>query len=57
MEEKKEENNGIGSSKKHSLTSLEFVELQKRKTKLLSMLEEVYLFPKSCLASFIKSVV
>ncbi|KAH1267567.1 Homeobox protein BEL1 [Glycine max] len=36
-----EENNGIGSSKKHSLTSLEFVELQKRKTKLLSMLEEV----------------
>ncbi|XP_027359685.1 homeobox protein BEL1 homolog [Abrus precatorius] len=34
-------NNGVGSSKKHSLTSLEFVELQKRKTKLLSMLEEV----------------
>ncbi|KAL5168044.1 Homeobox protein BEL1 [Glycine soja] len=36
-----QENNGVGSSKKHSLTSLEFVELQKRKTKLLSMLEEV----------------
>nr|KYP67301.1 Homeobox protein BEL1 isogeny [Cajanus cajan] len=34
-------NNGIGSSKKASLTSLEFVELQKRKTKLLAMLEEV----------------
>ncbi|TKY70964.1 Homeobox protein BEL1-like [Spatholobus suberectus] len=34
-------NNGIGSSKKHCLTSLEFVELQKRKTKLLSMLEEL----------------
>ncbi|KAK7253055.1 hypothetical protein RIF29_37454 [Crotalaria pallida] len=34
-------NNGIGSSKKHTLTSVEFVELQKRKTKLLSMLEEV----------------
>ncbi|KAK7308966.1 hypothetical protein RJT34_05337 [Clitoria ternatea] len=34
-------NNSVGSSKKHSLTSLEFVELQKRKTKLLSMLEEV----------------
>ncbi|CAL0331994.1 unnamed protein product [Lupinus luteus] len=34
-------NNGIGSSKKPTLTSLEFVELQKRKTKLLSMLEEV----------------
>ncbi|CAK8579232.1 unnamed protein product [Lathyrus sativus] len=29
------------SSIKHSLTSVEFVELQKRKTKLLSMLEEV----------------
>ncbi|XP_061356363.1 homeobox protein BEL1 homolog [Gastrolobium bilobum] len=36
-----EEDNGSSSSKKHSLTSLEFVELQKRKTKLLSMLEEV----------------
>lgn len=36
-----EDNNGSGSSKKHSLTSVEFVELQKRKTKLLSMLEEV----------------
>ncbi|KAK7406120.1 hypothetical protein VNO78_07737 [Psophocarpus tetragonolobus] len=36
-----EENNDVGSSKKHSLTSLEFVELQKRKTKLLAMLEEV----------------
>lgn len=43
-----EENSGGGSSssssKKHSLTSLEFAELQKRKTKLLSMLEEVYMF-------------
>ncbi|XP_061355310.1 homeobox protein BEL1 homolog [Gastrolobium bilobum] len=29
------------NTKKHSLSSLEFVELQKRKTKLLSMLEEV----------------
>ncbi|KAK7307869.1 hypothetical protein VNO77_41300 [Canavalia gladiata] len=36
-----DDNNGVGSSKKHSLTSLEFVELQKRKTKLLSMMEEV----------------
>jgi hypothetical protein len=36
-------NNGGSSSSsiKQSLTSLEFVELQKRKTKLLSMLEEV----------------
>jgi len=39
-----EENNCSGSLKKPSLTSLEFVELQKRKTKLLSMLEEVYMF-------------
>lgn len=37
-----EEDNGGGSSKKPSLTSLEFSELQKRKTKLLAMLEEVY---------------
>ncbi|KAK7251358.1 hypothetical protein RIF29_34471 [Crotalaria pallida] len=37
-----EEDNGIGSTKnKHSLSSLEFLELQKRKTKLFSMLEEV----------------
>ncbi|BAU00582.1 hypothetical protein LR48_Vigan401s000800 [Vigna angularis] len=36
-----EDNICTGSSKKPSLTSLEFVELQKRKTKLLSMLEEV----------------
>ncbi|KAK7318197.1 hypothetical protein RJT34_02896 [Clitoria ternatea] len=34
-----EQNNN--ASKNHSLTSLEFVELQKRKTKLLSVLEEV----------------
>ncbi|KAL2348023.1 hypothetical protein Fmac_002023 [Flemingia macrophylla] len=39
--EQDNDNTGIGSSKKPSLTSLEFVELQKRKTKLLSMLEEV----------------
>ncbi|PON42600.1 Knotted like homeodomain transcription factor [Parasponia andersonii] len=32
---------GASSSKKQSLHSLEFMELQKRKTKLLSMLEEV----------------
>ncbi|TKY60653.1 Homeobox protein BEL1-like [Spatholobus suberectus] len=36
-----EEGNDVGSSKNHSLSSLEFVELQKRKTRLLSMLEEV----------------
>ncbi|XP_027339756.1 homeobox protein BEL1 homolog [Abrus precatorius] len=36
-----EEDNAGGSSKNHSLSSLEFVELQKRKTRLLSMLEEV----------------
>lgn len=38
--------NGSGSSKNinHSLSSLEFVELQKRKTRLLSMLEEVRMF-------------
>ncbi|KAL2342730.1 hypothetical protein Fmac_004015 [Flemingia macrophylla] len=35
------EEGGGGSSKNLSLSSLEFVELQKRKTKLLSMLEEV----------------
>lgn len=34
-------NGSTSSSIKHSLTSLEFVELQKRKAKLLSMLEEV----------------
>ncbi|KAI5383606.1 hypothetical protein KIW84_070831 [Lathyrus oleraceus] len=34
-------NGSTSSSIKHSLTSVEFVELQKRKTKLLSMLEEV----------------
>ncbi|KAE9612886.1 hypothetical protein Lal_00027356 [Lupinus albus] len=40
--QREEDNNiGIGSSKKPTLTSLEFVELQKRKTKLLLMLEEV----------------
>ncbi|KAG4391579.1 hypothetical protein GLYMA_05G210300v4 [Glycine max] len=36
-----EGNSGGGSSKNHSLSSLEYVELQKRKTKLLAMLEEV----------------
>ncbi|KAI4326915.1 hypothetical protein L6164_019433, partial [Bauhinia variegata] len=36
-----EEDSDSGSSKKHVLSSLELVELQKRKTKLLSMLEEV----------------
>ncbi|KAM6587794.1 homeobox protein BEL1 homolog [Cannabis sativa] len=35
------DNNGASSSKNKSLYSLEFMELQKRKTKLLSMLEEV----------------
>ena len=39
-----EEDNDSGSSKKHPLSSVEFVELQKRKTKLLAMLEEVYMF-------------
>ncbi|CAL0311411.1 unnamed protein product [Lupinus luteus] len=40
--QREEDNNiGIGSSKIPTLTSLEFVELQKRKTKLLLMLEEV----------------
>lgn len=34
-------NNGASSSKNQLLYSLEFMELQKRKTKLLSMLEEV----------------
>lgn len=44
-----EDNNGSGSSINHSLTSLEFVELQKKKTKLLSMLEEVlYKFSPYC---------
>lgn len=33
--------NGASSSRKQSLCSLDFLELQKRKTKLLSMLEEV----------------
>lgn len=37
-------NGGSSSSIKQSLTSVEFVELQKRKTKLLSMLEEVYYY-------------
>ncbi|XP_054809242.1 homeobox protein BEL1 homolog [Prosopis cineraria] len=36
-----EDDNGIGLCKKHPVGSLEFIELQKRKTKLLSMLEEV----------------
>ncbi|KAK4260625.1 hypothetical protein QN277_003718 [Acacia crassicarpa] len=36
-----DDNNGIGPSKKHPVGSLEFIELQKGKTKLLSMLEEV----------------
>ncbi|KAJ7952268.1 homeobox protein BEL1-like [Quillaja saponaria] len=36
-----EEDNGSSPSKKQSLNSLELVELQKRKTKLLAMLEEV----------------
>ncbi|XP_028802426.1 homeobox protein BEL1 homolog isoform X2 [Neltuma alba] len=36
-----EDDNGIGPSKKHPVGSLEFIELQKRKTRLLSMLEEV----------------
>ncbi|MED6156492.1 hypothetical protein PIB30_014711 [Stylosanthes scabra] len=36
-----QDNGTTTPSKKPSLTSLEFVELQKRKTKLLSMLEEV----------------
>ena len=35
------------SSRKQSLESLEFIELQKRKTKMLSMLEEVYMFVNS----------
>ncbi|KAF5734798.1 homeobox protein BEL1 [Tripterygium wilfordii] len=36
-----EDENASSSSRKQSLQSLEFMELQKRKTKLLSMLEEV----------------
>ncbi|XVE57934.1 hypothetical protein DITRI_Ditri04bG0129300 [Diplodiscus trichospermus] len=36
-----DDENGAGSSRKQSLYSLDFMELQKRKTKLLSMLEEV----------------
>ncbi|XWS61736.1 hypothetical protein CRYUN_Cryun07bG0151400 [Craigia yunnanensis] len=36
-----DDENGASSSRKQSLYSLDFVELQKRKTKLLSMLEEV----------------
>ncbi|KAF3974232.1 hypothetical protein ACB098_10G126400 [Castanea mollissima] len=36
-----EEDNGSSSSRKQALYSLEYMELQKRKTKLLSMLEEV----------------
>lgn len=39
-----DENGSSSSSRKQSLHSLEFMELQKRKAKLLSMLEEVYLF-------------
>ncbi|OIW11099.1 hypothetical protein TanjilG_22906 [Lupinus angustifolius] len=40
--QREEDNNiDIGSSKKPTVTSLEFVELQKRKTKLILMLEEV----------------
>jgi len=38
-----EEDNGSSSSRKQALYSLEYMELQKRKTKLLSMLEEVYI--------------
>ncbi|KAL5052952.1 hypothetical protein RYX36_033634, partial [Vicia faba] len=41
FEEQDVHNGATTSSIKHSLTSVEFVELQKRKTKLLSMLEEV----------------
>uniref|UniRef100_A0A2P2MGY5 POX domain-containing protein n=1 Tax=Rhizophora mucronata TaxID=61149 RepID=A0A2P2MGY5_RHIMU len=33
------------SARSQALCSLDFMELQKRKTKLLSMLEEVYMFP------------
>lgn len=36
-----EDDNGSSSSRKHALYSLEYLELQKRKTKLLSLLEEV----------------
>ncbi|XVF10552.1 hypothetical protein REPUB_Repub07fG0192400 [Reevesia pubescens] len=36
-----DDENGASSSRKQSLYSLDFMELQKRKTKLLSMLEEV----------------
>lgn len=44
-----EDNNAVGGCSssliiKHSLSSIELVELQKRKTKLLSMLEEVCLY-------------
>lgn len=39
-----DDNGGTSSSRKQALYSLEFMELQKRKTKLLSMLEEVYMF-------------
>lgn len=44
MQWEEDSGGGSSSSKKHSLTSLEFAELQKRKTKLFSMLEEVYMF-------------
>ncbi|KAK6274705.1 hypothetical protein POUND7_004414 [Theobroma cacao] len=36
-----DDENGASSSRKQALYSLDFIELQKRKTKLLSMLEEV----------------
>jgi hypothetical protein len=42
------------SSRKQSLQSLEFIELQKRKTKLLSMLEEVYVFHELLVLKSIK---
>jgi hypothetical protein len=45
------------SSKKHvpPLHSLEFMELQKRKAKLLSMLEEVYIFSRNYFITTIKT--
>lgn len=39
-----DDENAGSSSRKQSLCSLEFMELQKRKTKLLSMLEEVFIY-------------
>jgi hypothetical protein len=47
-----EDNNGsASSSRKQALYSLEYMELQKRKTKLLSMLEEVHIYVSDLVSS------